>query len=65
MKTMKDDPNCKHESMRPPDFDPVETAKMNINEVRLKFPRYQGTCPACEKFLTIYASDAHKLAGAW
>jgi len=57
--------NCTHSRMRPPDFDLNEAREMSAHDIQLKFPRYQGECPDCGKFLTIYASPEHRNAGGW
>ena len=57
---------CRHEQLKLPDFDPVAAEKLHSwHDVRMHFPRYQTTCPDCEEFLTIYASEEHKRAGNW
>jgi hypothetical protein len=58
--------DCKHEHMKQPAFDPKEAAGLHSwHDVRMHFPRYQGECPACGKFLTVYASVEHRKAGNW
>lgn len=48
-----------------PEFD-LEMAKgMTSDEVRQRFPRFNGRCPECGSQMIIYASFEHYLSGDW
>lgn len=57
--------NCRHVNMKLPNFDEGVNECKSWHEVRMRYPRYQGECPDCDKFLTVYANAEHRKAGNW
>lgn len=57
---------CYHDVVQPfVDLPDDELLSMEASEVRRRFPRFQGYCPRCRKLVTLYASNAHYIAGDW
>jgi hypothetical protein len=48
-----------------PSFDEKAAEGLEADEVRRRWPRFQGKCPACEQLVIVYASVAHYIAGDW
>ena len=59
-----DQPGCSHFRCVPP-FDPVAARLLEAEEVRLRWPRFEGPCPDCGELVIWYASPEHFIAGDW
>lgn len=55
---------CEHPDTLPP-FDADAARGLDEREVRRRWPRFEGPCPACGALVIGYASAAHYIAGDW
>ncbi len=53
---------CKHENVAV-EFDLEAAKNLTPREIRMKYPRFDGTCPDCKQHVIIYASHAHYIYG--
>lgn len=56
--------SCDHASAMPT-FDAQAAEGLGAREVRLRWPRFEGSCPTCGARVLCYASFEHYLAGDW
>lgn len=56
--------DCRHKSVMPT-FDEEAAKKLSAEEVRERWPRFDGTCPECGRRLILYASYAQYILGDW
>lgn len=42
-----------------------ELQRLEAEEVRVRFPRWEGPCPSCGERIIAYASAEHYIAGDW
>ena len=56
--------SCEHDVHVPP-FDAHTVHYWSVEQVRQRYPRYQGTCSACGAQIILYASIEHMVAGGW
>lgn len=55
---------CQHEKCVPKiDISDDELAKLTTEEVRQRYPRFDGQCPDCGQRVIFYASNMHYIAG--
>jgi len=55
---------CTHESVRPP-FNQQAAIGVPHQQVRQRWPRFQGECRECGDYTIKYASRNHYIAGGW
>jgi hypothetical protein len=56
--------DCRHPGTVPV-FDNLEAAGLSAEEVRRRWPRFDGPCPTCGVHVIAYASVAHFIMGDW
>lgn len=56
---------CPHHEGYAAVFFDVAGIHLEAEEVRLRFPRWEGPCPTCGERLIAYASPEHYVAGDW
>lgn len=57
-----DAPECAHDGITPA-FDEDAAKGLSAREVRKRWPRFEGQCPACRQHVVAYASWAHYIYG--
>lgn len=55
---------CEHPQCWPK-YDSEDAKNMTPDQVRAKYPRFDGYCPDCNAHLILYASFEHYIAGDW
>ena len=53
---------CRHDKVMP-EFDREAALALSSDEVRERWPRFEGTCPDCGWRGALYASRSHYLLG--
>lgn len=48
-----------------PVFQADACRSLPVEQVRAKYPRYEGTCSVCRQSIIVYASLEHLTAGQW
>jgi hypothetical protein len=55
---------CKHPKVTP-EFSSTLAALSTVEQIRERWPRFDGICPDCSDHVIVYASYEHYVAGDW